>query len=251
MEYYISSCSNGKDSLAMTYKLLMEKQPLDEIVFYDTGMEFHPIYSNWRELKSLAEACGIKCTVLKPECAFTYTMLEKPVNVGKPNEHRGYAWCGGMCRWGTTEKLKALDKYCEERNAICYVGLAADEKERLQKERKPYKRFPLAEWGMKEKDCLAFCRNLGVDWKEGNIDLYDILDRVSCWCCGNKNLWELHNIWEFLPSYWEKLKTLQSKIARPFKKDCSIFDLEQRFKNGYVPVHRLSKDKNLFDKNGG
>ena len=37
MKYFISSCSNGKDSLAMTYRLIEEKRPLDEIIFYDTG----------------------------------------------------------------------------------------------------------------------------------------------------------------------------------------------------------------------
>lgn len=57
------------------------------------------------------------------------------------------------------------------------------------------------------------------------------------------------------PSIFGRKKDLavntQKRIARPFKKDCSIFDLEQRFKNGYVPVHRSRKDKYLFDKNGG
>ncbi len=85
-------------------------------------------------------------------------MLELPVNIGKDNEHFGYAWCGGVCRWGTTEKLITLDKYCTDRNAYCYVGIAYDETERLQKERKPYKLFPLAEWEMTEADCLNFCR---------------------------------------------------------------------------------------------
>lgn len=241
MKYFISSCSNGKDSLAMTYRLIEEKRPLDEIIFYDTGMEFSPIYHNWDKLKKRAESAGIKCTLLNPECPFTYTMIDKPVNVGKANEHRGYAWCGGVCRWGTTEKLKALDKYCEERYAICYVGLAADEPERLSKERKAYKKFPLAEWRMTEKDCLDFCRKRDIGWKESGIDLYDILDRVSCWCCGNKNLWELYNIWKYLPHYWERLKALQTEIERPFKKEYSIFALEEKFRNGYIPIHRTRK----------
>ena len=117
--YYIASCSCGKDSLAMVLKLIFDHKPLDEIVFYDTGMEFMAIYKNWYALKSFAEAFGIKCTVLKPKCPFEFKMFDKPVNVGKPNEHKGYSWCGGRCRWGTTEKLTALDRYCEEKNAFC------------------------------------------------------------------------------------------------------------------------------------
>ena len=236
--YYIASCSCGKDSLAMVFRLIAEKKPLDEIVFYDTGMEFEAIYEIWRELCSFAESRGIKCTKLEPSCPFLYKMLEKPVNVGKENEHKGYAWCGGCCRWGTTEKLKALDKYCEGKKALCYVGIASDEQARLRKERKPYKLFPLDEWGMTEADCLTYCRKFGIGWLEGEVDLYDILDRVSCWCCANKNLWELYNIWKYLPAYWNRLKDLQEKIKRPFKHTYSINDLEMWFMGGYIPKHR-------------
>lgn len=43
----------------------------------------------------------------------------------------GYSWCGGRCRWGTTEKLKAIEKYC--RGNYEYVGIAVDEPKRLSK----------------------------------------------------------------------------------------------------------------------
>lgn len=41
---YIASCSFGKDSLAMVLMLIERGLPLDEVVFYDTGMEFQAIY---------------------------------------------------------------------------------------------------------------------------------------------------------------------------------------------------------------
>lgn len=103
---------------------------------------------------------------------------------------------------------------------------------------------------MTEADCLEFCRKRGVNWNErspmtatGFVDLYDILDRVSCWCCRNKNLWELRNIWHYLPEYWVKLKDLQAKLERPFKKGRSVFDLEAAFKAGYRPKHIKRKKK--------
>lgn len=37
---YIVSFSGGKDSTAMLFKLLEEKHPIDDIVFFDTGWEF-------------------------------------------------------------------------------------------------------------------------------------------------------------------------------------------------------------------
>lgn len=44
MTKYIASVSWGKDSTAMILKLIEEKWPLNEVIFYDTGMEFRCIY---------------------------------------------------------------------------------------------------------------------------------------------------------------------------------------------------------------
>ncbi len=228
---YIASVSFGKDSLAMLLKILEnpQKYPLDEIVFYDTGMEFKAIYNIRDKVKQMVESLGIKYIELKPKCSFCYLMTEKVVNKGKPNEHKGYAWCGGRCRWGTTEKLKELDKYCKE--DVVYLGIASDEPERLKKERKGNKVFPLAELEMTEKDCLQFCYDKGFDWIENGVELYSILNRVSCWCCANKNLKELKNYYLYLTEYWQKLKNLQLMICRPFKYNkYTIFDLEEKFK---------------------
>lgn len=41
---HIASVSFGKDSLAMLLLILEKNMPLDEVVFYDTGMEFEAIY---------------------------------------------------------------------------------------------------------------------------------------------------------------------------------------------------------------
>lgn len=226
---YIASVSFGKDSLAMLLRLIEENKPLDEVVFYDTGMEFEAIYKIRDRVKLLLESKRIKFTELKPKCDFCYKMFDLVVNKGRENEHKGYSWCGGRCRWGTTEKLQALEKYCK--GNIEYVGIAYDEPKRLEKERKGNKQFPLAEWKMTEKDCLEYCYIRGYFWQEDNVELYNILDRVSCWCCANKNLKELKNYYLYLPKYWQKLKDLQSRTDRPFKYNkYTIFDLEERFK---------------------
>ena len=65
---------------------------------------------------------------------------------------------------------------------------------------------------MTEKDCLNYCYSKGFDWKENGIRLYDILDRVSCWCCGNKNKPELENMRIHLPQYYLKRIDLLKQI---------------------------------------
>ena len=228
---HIASVSFGKDSLAMLLLLMEKGWPLDEVVFYDTGMEFRALYDIRDRVLPLLAQKGITYTELKPDYGFEWKMFEKPVN-GRNGFHLGYSWCGGRCRWGTTDKIVTVERY--SRGSCEYVGIAADEKPRLEKERKGLKVFPLAETGMTEADCLRFCYDRGFFWEErteaGPVRLYDILDRVSCWCCANKNLKELRNVYRYLPDYWRRLEGLQERTERPMKgAGKSVFDLKERF----------------------
>ena len=83
---------------------------------------------------------------------------------------------------------------------------------------------------MTENDCLVKAFKYGIEWLEDDgTNLYQVLDRVSCYCCGNKNLKELKAIYEHLPTYWQKLKDMQDKTAIPFRDKETIYDLERRF----------------------
>lgn len=86
--------------------------------------------------------------------------------------------------------------------------------------------------GITEADALQYCYTKGFVWHEDGVRLYELLDRVSCWCCGNKNLKELKNMYLYLPWYWKKLKELQLNTDRPYRRNSgeTIFDLEERFK---------------------
>lgn len=225
---YIASVSFGKDSLAMLLMLLEKNMPLDEVVFYDTGMEFQAIYNIRDKIKILLQEENIKFVELKPEYDFEYKMFDKPVKKRNGTIGKGYSWCGGVCRWGTTDKLRAIEKYTQGNYE--YIGIASDEIKRINKERKQNKIMPLVQWGMTEIDCLNYCYEKGYNWLENGIDLYSILDRVSCWCCANKNLKELKNYYLYLPNYWRKLKYLQCMTDRNMKGKYSVFDLEKKFK---------------------
>lgn len=216
MTYAIASVSWGKDSLAMLHGLIDRGYPLDEVVFYDTGVEFPAIYRERNRMLPVLEELGIDYTWLEPSEPFWYSMFARPVKSRKTGEvHKhGYGWCGGPCRWGTTTKTRALDSYAESKNAIVYVGIAADEPDRLAKETKSYKRHPLAEWGMTEADCLSVCYKKGHTWEQDGVRLYDVLDRVSCWCCRNKNQRELRAIHDSLPDYWQRLLALEAVLGQ-------------------------------------
>lgn len=251
---YIASCSFGKDSLAMVLRLLKEDYPLDEVVYFDIGVEFDSIKNNAERMKTVLAERGIKFTILKPkpefkmetvgvekrvieiegDKVFLYRMLTKPVQKRNGKMQCGYKWCGGCARWGTTLKLDAIEEHNKtygDEVVVEYVGVAADERHRINRQRSKnrVKLYPLVEWDMKEADCLEYCYSLGWHWYENGYELYDLLDRVSCKYCRNKNLDELRNIYHHLPEVWEELKDLQDKVGMPYRDGKTIHDIETRF----------------------
>lgn len=223
---HIVQFSGGKDSTAMLDLMIKKGMQIDEVVFFDTGWEFDSVYANIHKHEQMLKRIGIPFTKLEPKHSFDYLAFEKEVHKRDGTIQQGYSWCGGLCRWGTTEKLKALESYCK--GEIEYVGLAHDEQKRIAKPRKGTKVYLLDQWEMDEADALKHCYEVGVDYMEQGYRLYDLLDRASCYCCGNKNLKELRNIYSCLPEYWERLKDKQGKTARLYKK-IGIDAFEHRF----------------------
>lgn len=240
---FIASCSFGKDSLAMVLRILEENLPLDEVIFFDTGMEFDSIYHNRDRMKRLLAERKILFSELSSKNHFLFDMFVRPVKYRNPETkqypiHYGYEWCGGRgIRWGTSGKLSAImnhyKEYYQNEEITEYIGIAADEPERIKDDHMDdiIKTHPLIDWRMTENDCLTYCYKHGWNWNENGIELYSVLDRVSCYICQNKNLRELKNIYMYLPEYWQRLRGFQSRIDTPFKgPGKSIFDLEERFK---------------------
>lgn len=222
MKKYIASVSWGKDSTAMLLFIIKNKMPLDEVVFYNTGVEFEAIYKVRDDfIKYYLKPLNIKYVELKPKRPFIETMLNYEHKTRNGTIKYGYGWCGGLCRWGTTEKLSILNKYCKD--AIQYVGIAYDEPKRFER-LTPNKKAPLFEAKITEDEALKICYNNGFYFG----GLYKILKRVSCWCCRNKNLQELKAYKEYLPQYYDRLKELENLIGEPMKKPYYLYE---RFEN--------------------
>lgn len=233
---YVASCSCGKDSLAMVLTLIEKKAPLDCVIFFDAGKEFESIYRNWDKLKVTLAENNIEAVTLTPNEPFNYYFSEHKVKTRDGSTKVGYSWCGGRCRWMTQFKVSAISNFYKEHFKdeviVEYIGIAKDEVDRVSiKRENTIKVYPLFYWGMTENDCLVKCYKAGFNWMEENgVDLYDVLDRVSCYCCCNKNLKELKAIYTHLPQYWKKLKDMQNKTNISFRKNGeTIQDLEHKF----------------------
>lgn len=223
-EKYVASLSGGKDSTAMLLRLLEENRPIDMILFCDTGLEFPQMY---RHLEQLEQYIDRPITRLRAEHDFEYYLLEYTPPRRNPalKPYRGKSWAGPRSRWCTAMlKIRVISSYLksleEECTLIHYVGIAADEPKRIRD-----KSYPLVEWGMTEKDCLDYCYKRGFNWG----GLYEIFDRVSCWCCPLQNLESLRKLYRNFPDLWAQLEKWDNATWRFFKENTSVRQLATRF----------------------
>lgn len=82
---------------------------------------------------------------------------------------------------------------------------------------------------MTEKECLDYCYKKGFKWLEDGKMLYEILDRVSCWCCANKNKKELDNMRIYLPQYYLRNIDLLKQIKEKNKKGVIAEKAKEQF----------------------
>ena len=221
---HVVSLSGGKDSTAMLLRMLEEGWPVDIILFCDTGIEFEAMY---RHIDKLESYIGRPITRLKSSQSFEYLFLEYSPKRRNPAlaGNKGFSWAGPRNRWCTaTLKTRVIDSYLRElakdHDLIQYIGIAADEPNRVRQ-----MRYPLVEWGMTEADCLDYCRERGFDWD----GLYDIFHRVSCWCCPLQSYDELRRLRAHFPDLWKQLMEWDQQTWRTFLKHYSVQQLDTRF----------------------
>ena len=250
--------------MALFLKLLDEGVKLDEVVTVDLGDEYQAVYDTLLFAASVCLHEGIKFTVLAiPETDEYREYVNKtgsPITMFeflaffhvKQNGKAGYGWCGKQ-RWGTSIKNGLLNNYYQstEKFIIEYVGIAVDETHRIDiRPHKNYtKSYPLVKWGMTEADCLEYCNCHGLWWIQDGVKLYDILDRVSCQHCQQKNLKELRNIKRYLPKLWDSFKIWQNSTEFPYRSNGdTIYDLDRRFAEDGRQISIFDAKENNYGK---
>lgn len=233
-KYYAASFSGGKDSTAMVLHLMELGQPIDEVIFCDTTMEFPAMLRHVEKVKRIIEDAGIKFTTLRSEKDFEYLMLYHAPKRKKETlkGQIGYSWPGPLSRWCTRAlKIQIINQHIsnlrKQYDLVQYIGIALDEQYRLDRKENqtPDKNFPLVDWGWTEEDALKYCYEKGYRW-EG---LYEIFSRVSCWCCPLQSFEELRNLRKYFPDLWNKLHELDTQTWRKFRSDYSVAEIEKRF----------------------
>ncbi len=227
---HIVNFSGGKDSTAMLIRMLEENMKVDEIIFCKVmatktiGGELPEMYEYIEKIDNyIQETYNKKITVITQEKSFEdyfYTQKKRGKNIGTIYgfPHVISSWCNDRLKVSILKKyLRGKEKY------ISYIGIAADEKERLER-LKENECSMLEKWGMTEKDCLEFL-------KERNLEnpLYEKHDRLGCWFCPKQRIGTLEILKNEYPELWEKLLQWQRDSPYSFKPTMTVFDLDKRF----------------------
>ena len=162
-QYHAVSLSGGKDSTCMLLMMIEKQMPIDVVLFADTGMEFPEMYGHLEQLeKHLQRERGLSITILRHPQGFEYLMFEEPKQKAASIANRkqmgvplcGNGWPGIRVRWCTGQLkthliAKEVNQLKAEKNALHYVGIAADEAQRCKGDQ-----YPLVEWGITESEAL-------------------------------------------------------------------------------------------------
>ncbi len=232
-KYYIVSFSGGKDSTAMLLRMLeLGSYQIDEVINFDTGLEFPAMYAHIEKVKSIVEAHGVSFTILKADKSFKYYLLDHEYKAKNGEVRKGYSWPNGRTRWCTSKlKTEVVRKYIKNLkghyDVYQYIGLASDEVYRLERSTNKNKHHihPLVDWGWTEADALKYCYSKGYRWD----GLYEIFNRVSCWLCPLQRIKEAKKLWKYFPDLWEELKFMDAQTRTPWKTNYSVEQLERRF----------------------
>ena len=237
---HILSLSYGKDSLACIHVIKdVLGWPLDRIVHAEVWAtdtipaELPPMV----EFKAKADAIikerwgievehtaatsvdGVKAAKVTYESVFYKTM-----KAGKfIGTIKGFPMNQG--NWCTKLKLAALPKAHGE--DIAYLGIAADEPERIARHiGKPGVKLPLVEAGWTEAMCREWCEENGL-----LSPIYTTATRGGCWFCHNQGVDQLRLLRRDYPEYWALLLKWDLDSPTTFKPDGrTVHDYEERFK---------------------
>ena len=249
---HVVSLSGGKDSTAMLLLMVEQSMPIDMVVTADTGMEFPEMYRHWDQVEQyLLRKRGLKLTILRHPEGFERMMFDRPVTRAEEWQHvtpYGYGWPGiKKGRWCTGQLKthlinKAVSQLRKTHKIFHYVGIAADEPERIKGEH-----YPLYDWGITEAQALQICYDRGFDWG----GLYEIYHRCSCWCCPFQRIDELRKLRRHHPQLWAKLLDMDDRALAQFghnalgrfKDHWTVAELEERFSAEDREISLFDSDK--------
>ena len=218
---HVVSFSGGKDSTAMLLMMIERKMPIDYILYVDTTKDFPGMYKHIEQVANYIKPLEIT----RLSFDFDYWFGERTITKGKRKGETGYGWADFRNRWCTRLKIWTISKFLKDIDVIEYHGIAYDEQRRAKNKDNRIIKYPHIDWKITEKQALNYCYEKGFDWS----DLYEKMDRVSCYLCPLARLGQLKTVYTEFPNLWEDMKRLDNKSFRKFRNDYTLNELEKKF----------------------
>lgn len=246
---HILSLSYGKDSLACLGAIEKLGWPLDRIIHVEVWAtdtipaDLPPMV----EFKDTADAIikeryGIEVEhlcAMKDGKKLTYEKMFYHVpkrSMAKRNNDdwvegaaKGFpltigSWCKKL---KTRVNLGASKLLCTgaDMSIIRYLGIAADEPERIERHTKAGAMLPLVESGWTEVDCRKWCERNDL-----LSPIYNNATRGGCWFCHYQGVQQLRLLRHNYPEYWALMLKWDDDSPVKFKADGhTVHDYERRF----------------------
>lgn len=238
---YIASCSFGKDSIATVLLAAINHEPLNRIVFCEVMFDNKrsisgepPEHIKWVKevaVPRIREITGIETDVIRDDkrdyiTTFYHKITERSKNKERIGKYQGFP-IGGMCRIQRDLKLDPCKRYFAQfESYVQYLGIAADEPNRLARLDGVHKISLLAKYGYTEKMAYNLCKEYDL-----LSPIYSNAIRGGCWFCPNCRLFEFRRFRAAHPELWNELRELskeQNTISRGFKYGETFEHLEKR-----------------------
>lgn len=249
---YIASISYGKDSLAMLEVICEHGMKLDRIVHVeimatdDIPADLPEVVA-WKHYadKIILDRYGIEVEHVRAGQTYEEMFYQVPKRRGKNAAMQGRIkgfpslrsqWC--------SEALKIRLMRNLFRDAVQYIGIAADEVKR-HSQLSDSVRSPLVEHGVVEAECMVICDRLGL-----LAPNYLQSKRSGCWFCHAQPIDQLRLLRKNHPLLCAKLLEWDRDSPIPFrhtgigKREVSVADFDKRFaleEQGRIPKHGLFK----------
>jgi len=208
---YFSMLSGGQDSSAMTIRLLELGEPVDYIVFCDTGAEHKDMYSYINKLDIFFQRkYGIKITRLYPKYSFddyTWGIRTKGEHIGK---RRGTPSVIDSCFWRREAKQYTFDRWIKRmgfKNIKKYIGYTFKEKSRAKKADLFNYVCPLIDWGWTENKVSLYLKDMQMENK-----LYQHFTRTGCAFCPKQGLDDKYMIYKYYLDVWDYMVKTEKKL---------------------------------------
>lgn len=252
---YIASCSFGKDSLAQIILAYQNNEPIDYIIYSEVMFSHkenisaelpeHRDFIYNVAIPKIEKEFGYKVIIVKSKLDFM-SEFHRVITRGK---HKGMIRAfpiGWKCCINRDCKMPPIREFYKiiGDEIVQYVGIAIDEKKRLETLHKSKNKISLLEkYNYTEQMAKELCEKYGL-----LSPIYKFTARNGCWFCPNQRKTELDWLYKNHQDLFMKLVQLQTVPNKASEKWSRDFTMNQIYRqmierNNQMSVFDFIKEK--------